>query len=82
MHTRLHDIHVTKVPHSSSGGLVGLLESSPVDLGAVSESNLSPPLSGWMRDHSGVEVESCGRRIASTRSSLRNREDYTLYTAV
>ena len=27
-----HDIHVTKVPHSSSGGLVGLLESSPVDL--------------------------------------------------
>ena len=28
IHTRLHDIHVTKVPYSSSGGLVGLLESS------------------------------------------------------
>ena len=35
LNTRLHDIHVTKVPHSPSGGLVGLLESSPVDLGAA-----------------------------------------------
>ena len=40
MHTGLHDIHVTKVPHSPSGGLVGLLESSPVDLGAASDDPL------------------------------------------
>ena len=40
IHTRLHDIHVTKVPHSSSGRLVGLLESSPVDLGAASDDTL------------------------------------------
>ena len=39
-HTRLHDIHVTKVPHSSSGGLVGLLESSTVDLGAAADDPL------------------------------------------
>ena len=40
MLTRLHDIHVTKVPNSSSGGLVCLLESSPVDLGAASDDPL------------------------------------------
>ena len=40
LQTRLHDIHVTKVPHSSSGGRVGLLESSPVDLGAASDDPL------------------------------------------
>ena len=39
-HTRLHDIHVTKVPHRSSGGLVGLLESSTVDLGAAADDPL------------------------------------------